>query len=733
MATDNVNARENLNSATNEVVAPDNEALLENDAAVDRCPPGVKTYFILRESEANAERVQLLQKIEMPVKEQGASEVMPKLRYIEVEGAYFPDLLVEDGWYLVSAPLFDYLEYKFDSVPAAPYRIALVGEAGKRIEEYALLLPEEWDCVVAASAVYNDQQVLEYFELDPAKVGVAEIFKVKDFPHLLVAAKLNRIEFAGVQCTRIDQYFDYSGRQARLQEEQLNAEQPEQLLQRMEAAVTGRDNACVREFKTVLNGSTLQWDFNRGLRAILESFRRRPRTDLEFGSDRIELQWSWERATCELNRDREFFGVTGFEMKYLAELKEVWRQLPEAMRPDGRKLCFHKVEAAAGKAAAMSRRFDRIHGNHRFGFYLREAAEPAQEPFLIYEYQGQPLAERGPANESGGGGFDNRDWREANFSGRNLAGLKIRGSNFYRVKFHGSQLPGVEFQDCDLSGAEFNNADLSGAKFDGCNLDRAVFDQTKLKEATITGCGLEHTGFVKSNLTGVKLTADGLFGTFFYRSRLIKAVFSVPGAITGCVFRLCDLRQAEFIGDKRVFDNNLEDCDFRNSDLSDCRIVTRGVARCKLVKVKLVCADFSQCKVIKDCDWRWSDCKGMNLDGVWVSGSNFTFVDFSQLQPKSGAVFYGNDFSYTNFTGYNFGVETVLIGDRLINTNLTDCNLPAAWLNDAMLQYPELHGANLQGAHLTAEQLKWVNLSDKQLRSIKLYQDDENFETVKEG
>jgi uncharacterized protein YjbI with pentapeptide repeats len=50
-----------------------------------------------------------------------------------------------------------------------------------------------------------------------------------------------------------------------------------------------------------------------------------------------------------------------------------------------------------------------------------------------------------------------------------------------------------------------------------------------------------------------------------------------------------------------------------------------------------------------------------------------------------------------------------------------------------MLQYPELHGANLQGAHLTAEQLKWVNLSDKQLRSIKLYQDDENFETVKEG
>jgi uncharacterized protein YjbI with pentapeptide repeats len=245
-----------------------------------------------------------------------------------------------------------------------------------------------------------------------------------------------------------------------------------------------------------------------------------------------------------------------------------------------------------------------------------------------------------------------------------------------------------------------------------------------LKEAVFTGCSLEHTTFSQSNLTGVQLTADGLFGVFFYRSRLIQAVFNVPGAITGCVFRLCDLRQANFIGDKQVFDNNLEDCDFRNSDLSDCRIAVRGVARCSLIKAKLVCADFSQCKVIKNCDWRWSDCKGMNLDGVWVLNNNFTAVDLSKLVPLKGAMFYGNDFSFTNFTGYNFGVEAVLIGNRLIKTNLTDCNLGGAWLNDAVIRKPDLHGAKLQGAHIKAEQLQLVNLSEKQLREIQLYQLD---------
>jgi hypothetical protein len=71
MATDIVIATENMNIAATEVGTVDQEALLENDAMVDLCPPEVKAYYILRESEANAGRVRLLQKIELPVTPMG--------------------------------------------------------------------------------------------------------------------------------------------------------------------------------------------------------------------------------------------------------------------------------------------------------------------------------------------------------------------------------------------------------------------------------------------------------------------------------------------------------------------------------------------------------------------------------------------------------------------------------------------------------------------------------------
>jgi hypothetical protein len=288
------NTIKNLDAAIADDEITDTDAQLENDETVDAGPPGFKPYYICREYEPNAERVRLLQKLEQVIKERVASDGKEKVGYIRVEGSCFPDLLVEDGYYLVSVPLLAYLEYKFTTVAIAPYRIALVGEEGKQIEEYALLLPEELDCIVTENAAYNDQQVLDYFELDPAKVAAAEIFKVKNFPYLVVAAKLNRIEFAGMECIRIDRYFNYAARQARLRQAQLEAGQPEQLLQRMAVAATGRDSIAFRGFQKVLQSSVIKSDFTLGLMRILDSFHHNPRFGREFDGDCLELAWSWQ-------------------------------------------------------------------------------------------------------------------------------------------------------------------------------------------------------------------------------------------------------------------------------------------------------------------------------------------------------------------------------------------------------------------------------------------------------
>lgn len=727
---------ENPSGGADSMTETDPDVLLENDT-LEPGLPGVKPYYILRECESNSMRVRLLRKIGMIVKNRLGPETQndqAKVCYINVDGEYLPDFWEEDGYQLVSVPLLAYLQYKFDFVPLAPYRIALVAEAGRRIEEYALLLPDELDCVVAESAVYNEKQVLEYFELDLARVGGGEIFKVKDFPHLLLARKLNRIEFAGVECIRIDRYFDYAAKEAELSRARLESEHPEQLLKKLEAAATvGLDSLNTKEFLKAVGSGTVNYDFNRGLRDVFESFQPRPQRNLEFVADSLEFVWSWEREVCELARGREFFREPGFAFKYLTELKTAWGKLPETLRADGYKFCLDTVKTAAGNATqAMFDRFERIHGNRKFQIYLREAAEPAAKAFLIHEFKGRSSASSQPSSDSVDVDLNNRDLRGSDFSGRQFAGLKITGSNLSRVRFHGSRLNQVEFCNSDLSGAEFKDANLIGAKFIDCRLDRAGFEQAELKGAEITGCSLEHTRFVKSSLIELTLSAEALFCTYFYRSRIYNAVFAVPGALTGCVFRLCDLRNTQFNGDLQVFDNNLEDCDFRNADLSGCKFATRGVARCRFDKAKLQNVDFSGCKEISDSNFKWTVCNGMNLDGVWVLNNDFSYVNLSRLTPKNGAIFKGNDFSYTNLSGYDLGSMSISLENRWICTNLSNCNLKEYDFCSSQVLYPDLKDADLQEAVFDKEQLKYVKLSTLQQNAIIETSDEDDKEEGEE-
>jgi len=199
----------------------------------------------------------------------------------------------------------------------------------------------------------------------------------------------------------------------------------------------------------------------------------------------------------------------------------------------------------------------------------------------------------------------------------------------------------------------------------------------------------------------------------------------VPEAITGCVFRLCDIRNARFIGNTNVFSNNIEDCDFRNSDLSGCSIETRGVLRTSFVKSKLVAADFTKCKQIVECNYKWSLCNGMNIEGVLVSGNNFTHVDISQLAVKKGTIFTRNDFSYANLSGYDFSDGGYIYPNRLVYTNLSNCKLQGANFKGSDVLFANFKDAKLDEASFTRDQLQYIKLSQMQLDEIEQFDEDD--------
>lgn len=98
----------------------------------------------------------------------------------------------------MSVPFWGYLREKLDVGEIEFNHVGFYSEQGCRVEEYCLIVPEEVDCVLEGSASYD--KAGRSFEIDPDKAGQLEIFKVKGFPHLIVTAKLNRIDFGGYQC-----------------------------------------------------------------------------------------------------------------------------------------------------------------------------------------------------------------------------------------------------------------------------------------------------------------------------------------------------------------------------------------------------------------------------------------------------------------------------------------------------------------------------------------------------
>ena len=138
-----------------------------------------------------------------------------------MEGSFFPDFIEEYGIYLVSLPFLEYLQSRLNLGNIEYGRVVINATQANRSEEYALIVPEVIDPVLEGTARYDKNNILEFLEIDEEKVGRLEIFRIKDFPHLIVTAKLNRLAFTGYECVRLENFFSYEAERDRTYRERL--------------------------------------------------------------------------------------------------------------------------------------------------------------------------------------------------------------------------------------------------------------------------------------------------------------------------------------------------------------------------------------------------------------------------------------------------------------------------------------------------------------------------------
>ncbi|MCX7748282.1 MAG: pentapeptide repeat-containing protein [Clostridia bacterium] len=683
-----------------------------------------KNFFVLRErKEGREERIRI---------KDIYSHITPETilkkdtLFIEVEGEYYPDFIEEKGLYFVSVGLLDYLKYKIHLGQIESCHVGFVSEEGKRVEEYRLITPLEVDCMLYGSARYSKIGELLSFEIDEEKTGELEIFKVKGFPHLVVTGKLNRIEFSGYECTRIENYFYYEGARDGDYVERISGRKLEESVKEFEKLAEALEKKdCVLHIKRICSSEKVKWEVREGLSRILTSYKGE-KIEIEKLSDRFFMFfWSWVDVKIELAENHKpFFGVNGFEIKSLREAREYAAKLLGGLRKMAKKVCFEAVLFALADEGKVFDGQEQIHGDKRFRLYIHEEDCRSMNATLIHDFKNSFQRKVEEAKEFSGFDFKGKDLREFDFSGKNLKGIRFEECNLRRARFHKSVLTGAEFKSCDLTGTEFKGSSLREARLIENEMDRTNFDNTDMKGVEITGSDLFHCSFVKSNLAGGKIINKNLSKVFYHKARLLDVVFEVSEILEDNIFSLCDLRGVKFIGDMCNTRNIIYGCDFRNADMSGCCFELNKIVSTKVIKSKLNNAIFSKCDKISKCNFSWSTFLGADIQGVEVFACDFSYVDLSKIRVKSGNLFYKNNFSYAGLSGYDFTVRGYILPNKLVYTDLSKCNLRETDLATSEIMFPNFEGALLNDASLFVGQLKYVELSPAQRRSISLYGDE---------
>lgn len=709
------------------------EFLKTRDEVVDYETTVRKDYYILREHpETGIEQIKIKNiNHYFPLDEMDRSRLQLIDRasvYIEVEDGYYPDYIEENGRYFMSVPFWGYVREKLDVGEIEFNHVGFYSEQGCRVEEYCLIVPEEVDCVLEGSASYDKAGRLLSFEIDPDKAGQLEIFKVKGFPHLIVTAKLNRIDFGGYQCIRIENYFNYEAKRDQLYGERVGGKRLAKVLQDFETTADAIGDYDRRfSVKRVLDKYIIEKQLEAGLTAIFASYNGKPLQSSNLAERFLVFQLLPKQGVVQLApAQRVGFAIDSLELTCIKQFFQLLPTLqPELVAP-AQDLVRETILYYAIKACHNFDKFESLHGKQRFRIYLQLIGSKSMNPPLIYDYRSPAERQTETTPSLVGQSFNAQDLREYDFSGKDLTGVSFIECNLRKANFFGCALRQAQFIRCNLTGTRFSKADLSGSKFIDNIFDRTWIDEAILKNGEISGSDLLHSSFVKTDLSGGRIRANNIRKAYFYNAKLMGVIFEVAETWEDCVFRLCDMRDAKLLGTQNQATVCMRHCDFHKANLSNCQIAIQLIAQTCFVQAALTNANLTGCESISECDFRWSNCLSLNLAGTIICNSDFTFVNLSKMKTMKEIAFSDNNLSHTNLSGFDFGSGGYQWPNYLNNTDLSRCNLRDADLSTSYIRMPNFKDANLKGATIHEKQLQYTNITPFQRQMMKVLASDDS-------
>lgn len=98
----------------------------------------------------------------------------------------------------------------------------------------------------------------------------------------------------------------------------------------------------------------------------------------------------------------------------------------------------------------------------------------------------------------------------ANFTGRNLSGLKLPRLDLSMANLAGCDFSGADLSESKLQGANLAGVNLAGAILKDADLSGADLSDANLKGANLAGANLEGADLWRANLMGVEVAPDVL-------------------------------------------------------------------------------------------------------------------------------------------------------------------------------------------------------------------------------
>jgi uncharacterized protein YjbI with pentapeptide repeats len=291
------------------------------------------------------------------------------------------------------------------------------------------------------------------------------------------------------------------------------------------------------------------------------------------------------------------------------------------------------------------------------------------------------------------------------FSGYNLAGVRLEDPLLYRYNFDRANLEGAQFEGCTLQGVSFQNA----------NLARVVFNRCHFETTEFTGANLFAARFSDSSTVWLGVT-DAI------KWRLAFYTWDDPDYERNFLERVnlpADHNNRLARGDLGGY--SLENADLSGQKLDGWNFSGAQLKKANFTSASLRGADFSGAQldntVFTKADLSTAKLSGAILKGASIEQANLQEADFkvdltdAKKADLTDAKLAGSNLSKTNLT------DAILIKANLSNCDLREAilwraDLDAAILLDAVLRDADLQNAKLATTqHLRAEQLAGTNLN----------------------